>query len=339
MKRKVLWLGIAALVVLVALLLVPREIRYRMSGAVGKDGILFVPTGSNYARLGDSLSAGGFLRNENIFMRQASARGLEKSFKSGRYALKKGMTYASLINMLRGGLQTPVNVTFNNIRTIDRLAGAVSKRLEPDSVTLVKVFTDDSVIASYGYKPETFIAMFIPNTYEFYWNTSPAGFLDRMKKESNKFWSSRGDALAKTGLSREQVMTLASIVYEETKLKSEMPRVAGVYMNRLRKGMPLQADPTVKFAVGDFSLKRVLNKHLEVASPYNTYKNQGLPPGPICMPSIDAIDAVLNYEDNDFLYFCAKADLSGAHAFAKTLSEHNRNAQAYYRAINKLGIR
>ena len=341
MKKKFLWItiSIVAILIVIAALFIPREIHYRLSSAIDKDGILLVPTGSSYTQLVDSLSDKGFLRNLNMFMRQALARDLENSFKSGRYVLKKGMTYSSLINMLRSGRQTPVNVTFNNIRTLDRLAGNISKRLEPDSIALVNTFTNDSIIASYGYVPETFISMFIPNTYEFYWNTSPTRFLERMKKESDKFWSSRNDAVSKTGLSKEEVMTLASIVYEETKLKSEMARIAGVYMNRLRKNMPLQADPTVKFAVGDFSLKRVLNKHLKVDSPYNTYINLGLPPGPICMPSIDAINAVLNYEHHDYLYFCAKADLSGSHAFAKTLSEHNRNAQAYYNAINRLGIR
>lgn len=160
-----------------------------------------------------------------------------------------------------------------------------------------------------------------------------------MKKESDRFWASRESKLARCGLSREEIYTLASIVYEETKRVAEMPRVAGVYLNRLRIGMALQADPTVKYAVKDFTLRRILHSHLEVDSPYNTYKYPGLPPGPICMPSIDAIDAVLDYEDHDYLYFCAKDDLSGAHVFARTLDEHNRNARAYARALNRRGIR
>ena len=181
--------------------------------------------------------------------------------------------------------------------------------------------------------------MFIPNTYEMYWNSSADDFIRRMKKESDRFWKSRDAKLARTGLSRDEATTLASIVYEETKRKDEMPVVAGVYINRLKRGMPLQADPTVKFAVGDFSIKRVLYAHLDVDSPYNTYKYSGLPPGPICMPSIAAIDAVLDYADHDYLYFCAKDDLSGAHNFAKTLADHNRNAAAYARALNRLKIK
>ena len=186
---------------------------------------------------------------------------------------------------------------------------------------------------------QTFMAMFIPNTYEVYWNCSVNDLLQRMKRESDRFWASRDAKLARCGLTRNEAITLASIVYEETKRQSEMPVVAGVYINRLRRGMPLQADPTVKFALGDFSLRRILHKHLEVDSPYNTYRVVGLPPGPICMPSIAAIDAVLNYQEHDYLYFCAKEDLSGAHNFARTLAEHNRNARAYAAALNRLKIR
>ena len=181
--------------------------------------------------------------------------------------------------------------------------------------------------------------MFIPNTYELYWNCSSDEFLSRMQRENERFWQSRERKLARTGLNRIEAYTLASIVYEETKRTDEMPRMAGVYINRLKRGMPLQADPTVRFALGDFSIRRVLNKHLEVDSPYNTYRHPGLPPGPICMPSIAAIDAVLDYENHDYLYFCAKDDLSGSHTFARSLAEHNRNAQAYARALNRRGIR
>ena len=350
MKKKTAGLVIAgAVVIALAAFFGSKALQYRFGTAVTRDGILLVSTEDSYAQLLDSLASShidsatraGFLSNEKAFERQAAARKLAESFKPGRYELKNGMTYSALINTLRSGRQAPVRVTFNNIRTMDRLAGAVSKRLEFDSLSILKALTDKSVIESYGYTPQTFMAMFIPNTYEFYWNTTPSGFLDRMQKESDRFWTSvsRDSLRARSGLSREQVMTLASIVYEETKMKSEMPRVAGVYINRLRRGMLLQADPTVKFALGDFEIRRVLLRHLEADSPYNTYKYAGLPPGPICMPSIDAIDAVLNYEDNDYLYFCAKADLSGAHAFAKTLAEHNRNAQTYSHALNRMGIR
>ena len=314
-------------------------VQYYTGAAVSRDAVVLVPTGSDFARLSDSLRAGGALRNPDRFLSLARAKGLDGNVRPGRYALKRGMTYAELVNRLRAGLQDPVRVTFNNVRTLDRLAGSVSRRLEADSAQLAAVLCGDSAPARYGYTPQTFIAMFIPNTYELYWNISPEEFLSRMSRESDRFWKSRDAKLVRSGLTRSEAMTLASIVYEETKKKAEMPRVAGVYMNRLRKGMPLQADPTVKFAMGDFSIRRVLNRHLETESPYNTYRHAGLPPGPICMPSIDAIDAVLDYEDHDYLYFCAKDDLSGTHAFARTLAEHNRNAQAYARALDRMKIR
>ena len=313
--------------------------RYYRSTAVMRDGVVLIPTSSDFGQLCDSLSASGLLRNEKKFERLARMRKLDRAGRPGRYALEAGTTYAELIDRLRAGLQSPVRVTFNNVRTLDRLAGSVSRRIELDSASLAETLTDPATAERYGYTPQTFMAMFVPDTYEMYWNCSAGDFLDRMKRESDRFWKEREAKLARSGLSREEAVTLASVVYEETKRKEEMPRVAGVYVNRLRRGMPLQADPTVKFALGDFSIRRVLFAHLEVDSPYNTYKHAGLPPGPICMPSIAAIDAVLDFEAHDYLYFCAKDDLSGAHVFARTLPEHNRNAQAYARALNRRGIR
>lgn len=313
--------------------------KYRNGKAVNSETVLFVPTGSSYRQLLDSLSSAGVSVDGIYFRAAAKLKGLSDKVRPGRYELKKGMSYPELVGMLRSGAQSPVRVTFNNIRTLPALAGAITRKLEPDSTAVAEVLMNDSIAQSYGFRPETFISMFIPDTYEFWWNCDPQTITDRMKREYDKFWQKRDPLLARTGLSREQAVTLASIVYEETKYKPEMARVAGVYMNRLREGMPLQADPTVKFAIGDFTIKRVLHRHLEVDSPYNTYKYAGLPPGPICMPSIAALDAVLNYETNDYLYFCAKDDLSGAHAFARDLAGHNRNAQAYARALDKLGIR
>ena len=192
----------------------------------------------------------------------------------------------------------------------------------------------------YGFKPEEMIGMFIPNTYEVWWNITPEGLTERMKKEYDNFWNEERVAkLARTRLTQKEVTTLASIICEETRMTDEMPTMAGVYINRLRRGMLLQADPTVKFAIGDFTIRRVLNRHLEVDSPYNTYKYAGLPPSPICMPSIKGIDAVLNYKESNYLYFCAKEDFSGYHNFARTLSEHNQNARRYANALNRAGIR
>lgn len=340
-RKKIIWIaaGAALLLCLCGGAFAAGELRYRFGRATAAAGVLYVPTGAGFGQLMDSLTAGGLLADPAAFARIAAGRGLDKSLKPGRYQVQAGMTNAALINRIRGGMQSPVRVTFNNIRTADRLAGVVSRQLEVDSLTLLRALRSDSVAAAYGYTVATFPGMFLPDTYEMYWNSSAGDFLDRMKRESDRFWERRADRLAASGLSRDEAMTLASIVYEETKKRDEMPRVAGVYRNRLRIGMPLQADPTVKFALGDFSIRRVLFKHLGIDSPYNTYKHAGLPPGPICMPSIAAVDAVLNAEKHDYLYFCARDDLSGYHNFARTLAEHNRNAQAYARALNRLNIR
>mgnify|MGYP000024138627 CR=1 FL=1 len=313
--------------------------RYYWATAVERSGVVYVPTGASFTQLMDSLRRHEVLRNETAFARMARRHGLDTALKAGRYELKEGMSYVRTVRMLRLGWQVPVRVTFNNIRTPDRLAGILARKLEPDSAAWLAALTSDSLARVYGLTPQTILTLCIPNTYEFFWNTSPDTFLQRMRQESDKFWTSRDAKLSRSGLTRQQAYILASIVYEETKRKNEMPRVAGVYVNRLKRGMPLQADPTVKYAVGDFALRRVLNRHLEVDSPYNTYKYPGLPPGPICMPSIDALDGVVDFENHDYLYFCAKDDLSGAHAFARTLAEHNRNAQAYARALNRRGIR
>ena len=313
--------------------------RYYWATAVERSGVVYVPTGASFTQLMDSLRRHEVLRNETAFARMARRHGLDTALKAGRYELKEGMSYVRTVRMLRLGWQVPVRVTFNNIRTPDRLAGILARKLEPDSAAWLAALTSDSLARVYGLTPQTILTLCIPNTYEFFWNTSPDTFLRRMRQESDKFWTSRDPKLSRSGLTRQQAYILASIVYEETKRKNEMPRVAGVYVNRLKRGMPLQADPTVKYAVGDFALRRVLNRHLEVASPYNTYNYPGLPPGPICMPSIDALDGVVDFENHDYLYFCAKDDLSGAHAFARTLAEHNRNAQAYARALNRRGIR
>lgn len=338
--RPVQWVGLGVLV-LIVLAMIPgyRLGTYYLGRAIDSDAVLLVPTGSDFATLIDSLESKNVLHNPKRFERWARSRGLDSSINPGRYQLKAGTSYAALINVLKSGRQTPVRVTFNNLRTPERLAGVLARKLEPDSLTWIKALTSDALAKPYGLTSQTLFTLFIPNTYEFYWNTTPEAFLQRMKKESDRFWASRESKLARCGLSREEIYTLASIVYEETKRVAEMPRVAGVYLNRLRIGMALQADPTVKYAVKDFTLRRILHSHLEVDSPYNTYKYPELPPGPICMPSIDAIDAVLDYEDHDYLYFCAKDDLSGAHVFARTLDEHNRNARAYARALNRRGIR
>jgi len=241
-----------------------------------------------------------------------------------------------MVKMLISAIQVPVKVTFNNVRTPEQLAGKISHQIEADSLSILGYFMNPETPAKYGFKKETLISMFLPNTYEFYWNTNAEGFFDKMKKFHDQFWTEERKSKANViNLTPEEVSTLASIIDEETIKKDERPRIAGVYINRLKKHMPLQADPTIKFALGDFTIRRLWTKHLEVKSPYNTYKNLGLPPGPINCSSISSIDAVLNFENHQYLYFCAKDDFSGYHVFAKTLMEHNRNASAYQMALNK----
>lgn len=262
-----------------------------------------------------------------------------RTIKSGRYAIKPGTTIRTAIQQLRSGAQTPVRFTFNNIRTKEDLVIRVSEQLMIDEVSLYAALENQQICQNYGFTKESVVAMFIPNTYDIYWDISVDTFLKRMKKEYDTFWNEdRKIKASQINLSPIEVSTLASIVEEEATYTDEYSTVAGLYLNRLKRRQLLQADPTVKFAVGDFELRRVLNKHLETDSPYNTYKYAGLPPGPIRIPSIKGIDSVLNYKKHDYLYMCAKEDFSGRHNFAKTLTEHNKNAANYRAALNRQGI-
>ena len=243
------------------------------------------------------------------------------------------------LKLARGG-QTPVRVTFNNVRTIDQLAGRIVEQLCFSKDDLLALLQNDSVCADLGFTQATLPALFLPDTYEFYWTVTPEEFLQKMKREYRRYWMGPREEQAQAwGLTPVEVATLASIVEEETNKPDEMGTVAGLYMNRLRKGMPLQADPTVKFACGDFSLRRILKAHLAIESPYNTYRVTGLPPGPIRIASKQALDAVLNHRPNDYIYMCAREDFSGYHNFAVTWSEHQRNAARYQRELNRRGIR
>lgn len=292
----------------------------------------------SYDDLMTALKNSGAILNMNTFTRAAKLMKLEERFKPGLYKLKDGMNNKSLVRAISKGWQTPVRLVIPGyIRDMERLASILGDKLEADSTLFSRVLDDRLLMESYGFDTANFIGMFIPNTYEFYWSVSPTEFVERMNKEYEKFWKgARDEKAAAIGLSRKEVSTLASIVIEESKFEPEFKRIAGVYMNRLNKDMPLQADPTVKFAVGDPMLRRILNKHLTIDSPYNTYLYKGLPPGPITMPTISAIDAVLDYERHDYLYFCAKPTFDGQHAFAKTLSQHSLNAAAYHRAFREM---
>lgn len=300
----------------------------------GKSFSLYVPTGASYDQVLDSLKRHDLIGDLHGFEWLAQKKSYPEHIHPGHYLLKNGMSNNQLINMLTGGLQTPVKVTFNNMRDVKMLAGRISQQIEADSLSIVSLLTNPDSLNTMGFNTKTIPALFLPDTYEFYWNTSAKKFVDKMHQEYDKFWNAeRLDKAKAVGLTPIQVSTLASIVDKETNKTDEMARIAGVYLNRLRDGWLLQADPTLVFAVGDFELKRVLNIHKEVESPYNTYKYAGLPPGPICIPSLASINAVLNPEKHNYYYFCAKEDFSGYHNFAKTLSEHTRNAERYQRAL------
>ncbi|SHH77642.1 endolytic transglycosylase MltG [Winogradskyella jejuensis] len=267
------------------------------------------------------------------------------NIKPGKYQIKKGMNNNDIINSIRSG-NIAVKLSFNNQNSLEALAGRVAAQIDADSVSLLKAMKDEDFLKSANLKEETALGMYLPNSYEVFWNTSAEGFVKRMKTEYDKFWNADRMAKAKAlNFSRDEVMALASIVYEESKQKSEQPRVAGVYINRLKLGMPLQADPTLKFAAyklpkyANTVIKRVLNVHKEIDSPYNTYKYAGLPPGLIAMPDLSAIDAVLNYEKHNYLYFAADPKRPGFHRFAKSLSQHNNNARAYHQYLDKQGIK
>ena len=301
-----------------------------------KDNTFFhISTGADFEDVIVALEDGGYLKNSKGFQWVAEKKSYTTNVKAGRYQLKNNWSNNDLVNLLRSGKQTPVKVTFNNIRTMPELAGAVSSYLECDSVEMLAQLNNSKLIESLNFNKATAPALFIPNTYELWWNTTPEGFIKRMYKEYQKFWTSERKKKAENaGLSPIEVSTLAAIVDEETIKTDEKPKVAGLYINRLNKGIRLQADPTVKYAIGDFSIQRVLNKDLQINSPYNTYKHTGLPPGPIRIPSISGINSVLNYTQHKYLYMCAKEDFSGYHNFAKTLKQHNINAAKFQRALN-----
>ena len=265
---------------------------------------------------------------------------LETSYETGNFTFDEGTSVFRIVRMIALGDQTPVKLVIGAARTLPHLADKISKQIDADTTALLAAMRNEAFRKELGFEGDSIIAMFIPNTYQVYWDIKPEKLLRRMNKEYNRFWNeSRTAKLKRCGLSKYEVMTLASIVYEETKARDEMATVAGVYINRLREKMRLQADPTVKYAMGDFALKRILRKHLSYESPFNTYVNAGLPPAPICIPSIAAIDAVLDYKEHDYLYFCARAEFDGRHNFARTLDEHNVNARKYADALNKRGIK
>lgn len=301
----------------------------------GASNFLYIKTDATFEDVVLTLNQKGWLKNEPSFRWLAEKKNYVNAIRPGKYRVKNNMTNNELVNLLRAGLQEPIKVTFNNIRTIEDLAGRVGNQIEADSAALMHYFTSTEIIKKYGFSKEKFMCLFIPNTYEFYWNTSAEKFTNKMAEQFKSFWTQERISKAHDlNLTQSEVSILASIVQGETRKPDEMPKVAGLYLNRLRKGMLLQADPTVVYAIKDFTIKRVLKKHLEYNSPYNTYLYKGLPPGPISLPSIVALDAVLHAQNHDYIYMCGKLDGSGYHDFSETFGQHQQYATQYRKKLN-----
>ncbi len=301
--------------------------------------LLKIPSNSVYKNVVDQLYEEKVINDAVSFGFVAKILGYQEAVKPGLYTIEPKISNLQLVRMLRSGQQTPVRVTFNTIRTKEDLAEKISANLEVSKEQFLELLQDSVYIRKYGVEEETVMSLFIPNTYEFWWDTSAEELFERMHKEYQIFWTdARKQKAQDLGLSQQEVSTLASIVQAESQKSDERPKIAGVYLNRLRIGMPLQADPTLVFAAGDFSIKRLTAKQMAIDSPYNTYKYPGLPPGPINLPDINSLDAVLNFEKHSYLYFCAKEDFSGYHSFAVGYDEHLSNARRYQRALNAANI-
>jgi UPF0755 protein len=305
-----------------------------------EDGYLYIRKGADFKEVLDSLKKNEMLQDVKSFAFIAKVAGYQDHVRPGRYRIKSNSNNIKVVRMLRNGNQEPVKLTFNNIRLKEDLAEKVGGKFYFSKDSLLLYLKDPEVAKHYGFDTSTFMSMFIPNTYEFYWDVKAKVFLDKMHKEYEKFWTKERLSKAKAiGFTPVQVSTLASIVEAETNQQSERSRIAGLYINRLNINMPLQADPTVKYAVRDFSIKRIYQVHTQIDSPYNTYKYTGLPPGPINLPSIASIDAVLNYERNKYLYFCASCNRIGFHDFTENYNDHVNNANRYRNYLDKEQIK
>jgi UPF0755 protein len=334
-KQKAIILALLV-VILVGLFFAMRFYKTYFSGNVsGKEKYLYVHTGAKLEDVYHELDSKKSLNDLSSFEEAATKMDLSTRLTPGRYKLTRGMNNRSLVNMIKAGNQEPVNLKYQNLRTKQDFAGYLAKQLEPDSATFMKVLDSAELVKGYGFTKDDFYTMFIPNTYQMYWNTPATEFLKKMNGEYHKFWNAeRIQKATALNLTPIKVSILASIVDGEAIYDKEMPTIAGLYLNRLSRGIRLQADPTVIFANNDFTVKRVTYQLLQIDSKYNTYKYAGLPPGPVMMPSIKALDAVLNKENNNYLYMCAKEDFSGYHNFAETKAQHEINANKYRQALN-----
>lgn len=341
-KGSIVAIILFSILLITSLIIIPKLYKkfVKANTNVEQKTYLYIPTNATFKQVQDSISIHDLLIDSNSFYSLAKDRQYSSKVKAGKYAFEKGMNNRQILNMLVAGNQEPVKIAFRDVRLKETLAAMVSKKLEFDSASLVNLLDSADYVKSYGFTTDNVYTMFIPNSYEMYWNVSSEDFFKRMNSEYKKFWSAQ--RLQKAGalnLSPQEVTILASIVDGEALMDKEMPTIAGLYLNRLNRGIKLEADPTVIFANNDFTIRRVLHRHLRKESPYNTYLNKGLPPGPISMPSINAIDAVLNPQTHNYIYMCAKEDFSGYHNFASTLSEHLINARKFQKALNERNIK
>ena len=335
---------IIALVVIVVIALAGTGIFYylRLFGpnVSDKQEFLYIHTGADFDEVYKTIRDQGVVKDTTTFMWAAHNMKYINRVKPGKYRLKPSMSNRNFINMLKAGNQEAVTLSFHNLRLKEQFAGFVSKKLEPDSISFLRLLDSAKFAEEHGFTTDNIYTVFIPNSYQFYWNTTPEKFFKRMYANYEKFWTpERKQKAAALNLSQVQVSVLASIVDAEALHDDEMPAIAGLYLNRLKKGMKLQADPTVIFAMNDFTIKRVLNRYLVKDSPYNTYLYTGLPPGPIMMPSVNAINSVLDYKKSDYIYMCAKEDFSGYHNFADNEAEHRVNAKKFQQALNERNIK
>ena len=305
-----------------------------------KSTVIYIPTGSEFQDVVRILNQNNLLKNRTSFEWLSEKKHYKNNIKPGKYRILANMSNNALVNLLRGGIQEPVEINFNGLHTVNELMSRVGRRIEADSSLLLEAVHDDNYLNKYGFNSGNAEAFFIPNTYEFYWNTSVDNFFDRMAKEYKAFWTDERKQKAKAiGYSRNDITILASIVQGEQCCDNEEKKtIAGLYINRLNMDMPLQSDPTVIFAIGDFTKQRVSTEQTRINSPYNTYVVKGLPPGPIGFAQQSSMDAVLNYKKNNYIYMCAKEDLSGKHYFAKTYEQHQVYAKKYRDALNNRGI-
>ncbi|MBO4431085.1 MAG: endolytic transglycosylase MltG [Bacteroidaceae bacterium] len=319
---------------------------YRSGFQLSEPTYIYIDTDDNVDSIAQKTERQANPESMRVFHLYAGLLNLKDKIRTGRYEVTSDLTMLNFIRDIRNHNEKPVMLVVPSTRTMDAMAGKLANQLMVDSASIAQYLRDENNIKALGYTKESLPGMFIPNTYEVYWDVSIEKLMERMRKEHVAFWNEERmsklnevSQYAGEEMTKEKVITLASIVDSETANNGEKPTIAALYMNRLRKQMALQSDPTVIYAVGDFSIRRVLHEHLKVESPYNTYRNFGLPPGPIRVPSIAGIDAVLNHDRNDYIYMCAKENFSGTHNYAVSYGEHLRNAARYTKALNERGIK